>query len=388
MNQIPFNRPFLSGKEFTYLRQALEQGYISGNGAFTRRCQELLERELRGTKVLLTTSCTHALELAALLLELGPGDEVIVPSLTFVSTANAFVMRGARPVFVDSRRDTFNLDETLIEAAITPKTRAIVAMHYGGVGCEMEAIVDTARRHRLALLEDNAHGLFAQYRGQALGTFGAMAALSFHETKNFHCGEGGALILNDKHYLARAEVLREKGTNRAAFFRGEVDKYTWVDVGSNYLLSDALAAFLYAQLEVRGRIQAKRKKVWETYHVQLRDWAAEEGVMLPFIPSHCRPSCHIFQLLLPTMEIRDALIRFLRGNGIHAVFHYQPLHDSAMGRRFGAKPGDCPVAEDVSRRLVRLPFYNGMTEQEQQTVIRSVRQFPVRRTPLSAVISL
>jgi dTDP-4-amino-4,6-dideoxygalactose transaminase len=372
---IPFNRPALVGRELHYISQVILQGHSAGDGAFTRRCQEVLERALGVPKVLLTTSCTDALEMAAVLLDLLPGDEVIVPSFTFVSTANAFALRGARPVFCDVRADTLNLDESRIEAAITRRTRAIVPVHYGGVGCEMDAIGELAARHDLAVVEDNAHGLFARYRGRSLGTFGACATQSFHETKNVMCGEGGALIVNDARYIERAEIVREKGTNRSRFFRGEVDKYTWVDVGSSHLPSDILAAFLYAQLEAREAIQAKRRRIWERYRDGLSDWARRHEVGLPFVPPHCEQSYHLFFIVLPTEASRRRLIAHLRRRRIHAVFHYQPLHLSPMGRRFGGVPGQCEVTERVSDCLLRLPFFNDLTEREQDRVVSAVAEF-------------
>ncbi|GBC78108.1 dTDP-4-amino-4,6-dideoxygalactose transaminase [bacterium HR08] len=375
MYRIPFNWPSFEGQEQAYMVQAVANGHISGDGPFTEKCREILEKQLGALKVLLTPSGTHALELIALLLDIREGDEVIVPSFTFVSTANAFVLRGARPVFADIRPDTLNLDETQLERLITPRTRAIVVVHYAGVGCEMEAILETARRHGVAVVEDNAHGLFGTYKGKPLGTFGCLAALSFHETKNITCGEGGALIINDPQYIERAEIIREKGTDRARFFRGEVDKYTWVDVGSSYLLSDLLAAFLYAQLEVREQIQAKRRRIWEYYAEHLKEWAEAHGVRLPYVPPHCQQSYHLFYLLMPSLEERQALIAHLKARGILSVFHYQPLHLSAMGRRFGGHPGQCPVTEDVSDRLLRLPFYNAMTEEELAAVVSALKEF-------------
>lgn len=369
---IPFNRPSFEGNEMAYVAEALTNGHLSGDGPFTAKCHTLLEKELSVHKVLLTTSGTHALEMAALLLEIGTGDEVIVPSFTFVSTVNAFVLRGARPVFADVRPDTLNLDETRLESRITSRTRAIVPVHYAGVGCEMDPILEIASARGLCVVEDNAHGLFARYKGKYLGTFGRLGAQSFHETKNVMCGEGGALIVNDPELVERAEVLREKGTNRSRFFRGQVDKYTWVDLGSSYLPSDLLAAILYAQLEARHRIQSKRRKVWETYHDGLRDWAKRLAVRLPSIPSHCEHAYHMFYLLMPSGEMRDRLIAHLRSHGILAVFHYLPLHLSDMGKRFGGRSGDCPVTEDASRRLVRLPFYNDLSEKDQQRVIETI----------------
>lgn len=375
--RIPFNKPRLAGNELRYMAQAVELGHISGDGAFTQKCHALLEQVLQVPKVLLTTSCTHALEMAALLLDIGPGDEVIVPSFTFVSTVNVFVLRGARPVFIDVRSDTLNLDESKLKQLITPRTKAIVPVHYAGVGCEMDSILEIARRRGVAVVEDNAHGLFGKYKGKYLGTFGCFAALSFHETKNFTCGEGGALLINESQYAERAEIIREKGTNRSRFFRGEIDKYTWVGIGSSYLPSDLLAAFLYAQLEARGQIQAKRRQAWEYYYVQLKDWAQTHNVRLPVVPPACEQPYHMFYLLLPSLESRRALINHLKDCGISAVFHYLPLHLSPMGQHLSAKTRDFPVTEDVSERLLRLPFHNGLTEAEQAQVVAAITEFDV-----------
>jgi dTDP-4-amino-4,6-dideoxygalactose transaminase len=374
--KVDFNRPVLVGNEFEYMRQAIENGHISGDGPFTKKCHAFLEEELGVPKALLTTSCTHALEMSAILLDLEPGDEVILPDFTFVSTVNAFVLRGAQPVFIDIRPDTLNLDESRLEAAITPKTRVIVPVHYAGVGCEMDSILEIARRHGIAVVEDNAHGLFGQYKGRYLGTFGSMASQSFHETKNFTSGEGGALLINDPTLVDRAEIIREKGTNRSRFFRGQVDKYTWVDIGSSYLPSDLLAAFLFAQFEQREKIQLHRRQVWEMYYAGLKDWAEEHDVQLPFIPSHCEQSYHMFYMLLPDLNLRQRLITYLRDCGVYSVFHYLPLHLSDMGERFGGKIGDCPVTEQVSDRLVRLPFHNALTGAEQEQVIDLLHKFP------------
>jgi dTDP-4-amino-4,6-dideoxygalactose transaminase len=370
---IPFNRPFLAGQELEYVRQAIDSGHTSGNGNFSRRCQELLETLLNAQRVLLATSCTHALEMAAILLNFRDGDEVIIPSFTFVSTASAFVMHGATPVFADIRPDTLNLDENLLETLITPRTRAIVPVHYAGVGCEMDVILNIAARHGLTIVEDNAHGLLGKYRSRPLGTFGTFGTLSFHETKNFSCGEGGALVLNDAAYNERAEIVREKGTNRSRFFRGQVDKYTWVDLGSSYLPSDLLAAHLLAQLEERERIHAARRRIWERYSRELGDWALARQISLPTVPDHCEQSYHMFYLLMPSAAERERLIAGLLRLGVHAVFHYQPLHTSPMGKRLGW--GECPVTEDISDRLVRLPFYTGMSREEQDRVIEAVSTF-------------
>jgi dTDP-4-amino-4,6-dideoxygalactose transaminase len=371
-HRIPFNKPHLTGNEMRYIADAIRIGHSAGDGGFTRSCQALLEEELGVYKALLTTSCTHALEMAALLLEIQPGDEVLVPSFTFVSTVNAFVLRGARPVFIDIRPDTFNMDESLIERRITPRTRAIVPVHYAGVGCEMDAILEIAARHGVPVIEDNAHGLLGKYRGRYLGTFGALAAQSFHETKNFICGEGGALLINEPRYLESAEIIREKGTDRSRFFRGQVDKYTWVGMGSSYVLSDILAAFLLAQLESRDQVQATRRLIWERYYLSLQSWAKEHCVRLPVVPAWCEQSYHMFHILLPTAAHRDALIDHLKRQGILSVFHYVPLHTSAMGHEFGGRPGDCPVTESVSERLLRLPFYNDLTEADQERVIDAI----------------
>jgi dTDP-4-amino-4,6-dideoxygalactose transaminase len=373
--RIPFNRPSPAGRELEYLAEAISSGHLSGDGPFTRRAAGLLADRLGGAPVLLTTSCTHALELAALLLDLEPGDEVILPAFTFVSTANAFVLRGARPVFADVRPDTLNLDEARVAEWMGPRTRAIVPVHYAGVGCEMDALAALAERAGAAIVEDAAHGLFGAFRERPLGTFGALATLSFHETKNVTCGEGGALVVNDRALLARAEVLREKGTDRSRFFRGEVDKYQWVDLGSSYLPSELLAAFLCAQLEAREAIQARRRRLWERYAAGLADWAPARGCRLPVVPGHCQSAWHLFHLLTASLEQRTALIDHLKRRGILAVFHYLPLHLSPMGRRFGGHPGDCPVAEDAADRLLRLPLFNALTDGEQDEVIAAIRAF-------------
>lgn len=373
--RVDFNRPAPVGKELEYVTQAISSGHISGDGPFTKKCHALLEGELGVQKALLTTSCTHALEMMAILLDIQPGDEIIIPDFTFVSTVNAFVLRGATPVFVDVRPDTLNLDETKLEEAITPKTKAIVPVHYAGVGCEMDAILEIANRHSVAVVEDNAHGLFGKYKGKFLGTFGAMASQSFHETKNFTSGEGGALLINAERLIERAEIIREKGTNRSRFFRGQVDKYSWVDVGSSYLPSDILAAFLYGQLEQRERIQSHRKSLWHTYDMALKDWAARNAVTLPTVPAHTDQAYHMYYLLMPDLETRQRFIATLREQGIYTVFHYLPLHLSDMGREFGGQPGDCPVTESVSDRLVRLPFHNVLSGSEQEQVIEMIRKF-------------
>jgi len=374
---IPFNKPTTVGKEAEYMQQALQADHISGDGQFTKKSHALLEQILGVPKVLLTTSCTHALEMSALLLDLKDGDEVIVPSFTFVSSINAFVLRNAKPVFADIRPDTLNLDETKLEALITPRTRAIVVVHYAGVACEMDTIMEIANRHNVPVIEDNAHGLFGKYKGKYLGTFGAMATQSFHETKNFTSGEGGALLINDPKFIEDAEILREKGTNRSRFFRGQVDKYTWVNVGSSYLPSDMLAGFLLAQLEEREQIQNRRREIWETYYKELGDWAEENHVQMPFVPAHCDQSYHMFYILFPSLEKRTAAIAHLKERGIHAVFHYLPLHLSPMGEKYGGKAGDCEVTEQISDQLLRLPFYTNMTSDDQAQVIKALKELHV-----------
>ncbi|MGA2852716.1 MAG: dTDP-4-amino-4,6-dideoxygalactose transaminase [Verrucomicrobiota bacterium] len=375
MNNIPFCRAVMQGRELEYAAKAFAGGHIMGDGPFTKQCQARLESALGVRKALLTTSCTHALEMTALLLDVQPGDEVIVPSFTFVSTVNAFVLRGAKPMFCDIRPDTLNLDEARLEVLITMRTKAIVPVHYAGVGCEMDAIMEIARRHGVAVVEDNAHGLFGKYKGRWLGTFGCLATQSFHETKNFTCGEGGALLVNDERLIERAEIIREKGTNRSRFFRGQVDKYTWVDIGSSYVVADILAAFLFGQLEQCPAIQDRRRAIWEQYDAGLRDWCATWGVRQPVVPAHCEQPFHMYYLLLPSLEKRQALITYLRERGIQSVFHYLPLHLSDMGRQFGGQSGQCPVTEDVSDRLLRLPFYNTLDEATQARVIEEVKQF-------------
>jgi dTDP-4-amino-4,6-dideoxygalactose transaminase len=373
--RIPFNRPFATGDELDYIRAAIATPKFSGDGSFTAQCHRLLEQSLGIQRALLTTSCTHALEMAALLLDTGSEDEVMVPSFAFPSAANAFVLRGAKPIFVDIRADTLNIDESQIEQRISPRTKAIFLVHYAGVGCEMDTIMAMARRHGVAVVEDNAHGLYGRYRGRYLGTLGQLATLSFHETKNFTCGEGGALLINDAKFIQRAEILREKGTDRSRFFRGEIDKYTWVDVGSSYLPSDLLAAFLRAQLEHRDQIQSRRRQIWETYARELTSWAETNSVRLPSVPAECEQTYHMFYMIMPSFESRQALISHLAGFGILAVFHYLPLHLSPMGLRFGGRQGDCPVTEDLADRLVRLPFFTGMSSAEQSQVIEAVREF-------------
>lgn len=373
--RIPFNKPTRLGHEIEYVNDSLANRHISGDGDFSKKCHAFLEDSLGVCKALLTTSCTHALEMAALLLEIQPGDEVIVPSFTFVSSVNAFVLRGAKPVFADIHPDTLNLDERQLPALITDRTRAIVLVHYAGVACNMDAIMSLARERNIAVIEDNAHGLFARYKGRYLGTFGELATLSFHETKNFTCGEGGALLINDISLIERAEIIREKGTNRSRFFRGQVDKYTWVDLGSSYLPSDMLAAFLLAQFECAREIQARRREIWHRYDLRLRDWAAINHVQLPAVPDNVEQSYHLYYLILPSVRVRHALIQHLKQRGILSVFHYQPLHLSTMGMGFGGKSGDCPVTEDIADRLLRLPFYYALSPADQDEVIAALLAF-------------
>ncbi len=365
----------MRGRELDYAAKAFAGGHIMGDGPFTKQCHARLELALGVRKALLTTSCTHALEMTALLLDIQPGDEVIVPSFTFVSTANAFALRRAKIIFADIRADTLNLDESQLEDLISPRTRVVVPVHYAGVGCEMDVIGDIASRHGLSVVEDNAHGLFGKFRGRWLGTFGCLAAQSFHETKNITCGEGGALLINDERLIERAEIIREKGTDRSRFFRGQVDKYSWVDLGSSYVMSDVLAAFLYAQLEVWQTIQSQRQRIWEYYDLHLRGWARERGIGCPVVPAHCEQSHHMYYLVMPSLEQRQALIAFLKARGILSVFHYLPLHLSPMGRRMGGRNGSCPVSEQTSDRLVRLPFYNSLNPEAQDEVISAIRQF-------------
>ncbi|MGI9252342.1 MAG: dTDP-4-amino-4,6-dideoxygalactose transaminase [Thermomicrobiales bacterium] len=369
--RYPFNRACLPDASRDYLLQAAA-GVISGDGPFGKRCEAWLESALGCPRALLTTSCTHALEMAALLLGIGPGDEVILPSFTFVSAANAVVLRGARPVFVDIRRDTLNLDERQIEQAITPRTRAIMVVHYAGVACDMDAIGEIAARHGLPVIEDNAHGLFGGWRGRPLGAFGALSTASFHETKNLTCGEGGALIVNDPALIERAEIIREKGTDRSRFFRGQVDKYSWVDAGSSYVISDLLAAVLLGQLEEHERIQTGRERIWQRYAAELAGWAEAQGVGLPVMPEGADPAWHQFYLIMPSLADRQAFIAHLRQRGIMAVFHYLPLHLSIMGRNLGGAPGDCRVTEEMSDRLVRLPLYLDLEDVDLDAIIEVI----------------
>jgi dTDP-4-amino-4,6-dideoxygalactose transaminase len=372
---IPFNRPTRTANDLSYIQESIASGYLSGDGPFTKRCHRLLEKVTSSPKALLTTSCTHALEMAAFLLDLKAGDEVIVPAFTFVSSVNAFVIRGARPVFADVRSDTLGLDERLLERLITPRTRAIVVVHYAGIPCEMDTINQIAAAHGISVIEDNAHGLFGAYKGRPLGSLSRMATLSFHETKNVTCGEGGALLINDPSLVDRAEIIREKGTDRSRFFRGQVDKYGWVDVGSSYLPSDLLAAMLCAQLEDRAKVQARRRALWERYAGTLGAWAEQRNIIIPPIPATCDQSYHMFHVRMPSVAARNALVAHLKARSILAVSHYVPLNVSKAGRTFGGRDGECPVAEDIAERLLRLPFFTNMSDDEQATVIETLLAF-------------
>jgi dTDP-4-amino-4,6-dideoxygalactose transaminase len=373
---IPFNRPTTVGRELEYLTQVVMSGRWSGDGRFTRECERVLCDQSGSPRALLTTSCTDALEMAALLLNLREGDEVIVPAFTFVSTANAFALRGARIVFADIRPDTLNIDERRISSLITSRTKAIVVVHYAGVGCEMDVISAISKENGLVVIEDNAHGLFGSYRSRPLGSLGDLATLSFHETKNITCGEGGALLVNRSDWVERAEIIREKGTDRSRFFRGQVDKYGWVDLGSSFLPSDILAAILLGQLEQRSAVQTRRREVWQRYKTGLDDWATSRGVGLPFVPVHCEQAYHMFYLMMPSLDARERLIQHLAGVGIMAVFHYLPLNKSAMAVRLGCSSA-CPVTEDISDRLVRLPFFASLSGDEQGQVVDRILAAPI-----------
>jgi len=370
--RIPFNKPFIVGKELYYIAQSVLQLKTSGDGLYTKEAQDLMKGTFGAREILLTTSCTAALDLAAILADVKDGDEIILPSFTFSSTANAFVLRGARPVFIDCRRDTLNIDENLIEAAITARTRAIAPVHYAGVGCEMDAISKIAQKHRLTVIEDAAQGVNAKYKGRYLGTIGDIGAYSFHETKNFICGEGGAIVLNRPELVERAEIVREKGTDRTRFFRGEVDKYTWVDIGSSFLPSDILAAFLYAQLENMEVITKKREEIYRHYEALLRPLADRGLLTLPIVPAECESNYHMYYIVLNSFDERTKLIEHLKAQGILALFHYVPLHTSPMGTAMGYRAGMLPVTETVSERLLRLPMYYEMQESEVESVVREI----------------
>jgi dTDP-4-amino-4,6-dideoxygalactose transaminase len=374
--KIPFNLPTPMGHELEYIRTAiLDHKHLSGDGYYTKLASEYLEQQFSIKKALLTTSCTDALEMSALLLNIQPGDEVIFPSFTFVSTLNAFVLRGAKPVYADIRPDTLNIDERQIEKLLTPKTKAVVLVHYAGVACEMDSIMKLSRAHGFAVIEDNAHALFGKYKGRWLGTFGSVATQSFHETKNFTCGEGGALLINDANWIERAEIIREKGTNRSRFFRGQVDKYSWVDFGSSFLMSDILAAFLFAQFEKAEQIQLRRKQIWTKYNLLLKNWAAQNHVGLPYVPADCSQAFHMFYLMMPTLKQRSKLIEHLKERQIMSVFHYLPLHLSDMGRKLGGEIYKLPITETVSDRILRLPFFNSMSDSDIERVAIAIQEF-------------
>jgi len=373
--KIPFNKPFMTGKELWYISQAHHRGMLAGDGHFTKECHGWLERQTGSSKALLTHSCTAALEMAAILAECKPGDEVIMPSYTFVSTANAFVLRGAVPVFIDIRPDTLNMDERLIEAAITPRTKAIVPVHYAGVGCDMEAIMEIAARHDLLVIEDAAQGLMASYKGRALGSIGHIGCISFHETKNIISGEGGAVLVNDPRFLERAEVIREKGTNRSQFFRGMVDKYTWVDVGSSYLPGELIAAFLYAQMEEAENITKRRLSIWSRYHERFERLENAGRVRRPVTPPDCTHNAHMYYLLVADLDQRTRLLAWLKERDIHSVFHYVPLHTSPAGEKFGRTSGKLPVTEEVGDRLLRLPLMVELADSDICHICEQVEEF-------------
>ncbi|WP_313373634.1 dTDP-4-amino-4,6-dideoxygalactose transaminase [Pantoea sp. CTOTU50773] len=373
---IPFNAPPVVGSELEYMQSAMASGKLCGDGGFTRRCQQWMEQHFGSKKVLLTPSCTASLEMAALLIDIQPGDEVIMPSYTFVSTANAFVLRGAVIVFVDVRPDTLNIDETLIEAAITERTRAIVPVHYAGVACEMDSIMALAAKHQLFVIEDAAQGVMSQYKGRALGTIGHIGCFSFHETKNYTAGgEGGATLINDAKLVERAEIIREKGTNRSQFFRGQVDKYTWRDIGSSYLMADLQAAYLWAQLEAAERINQQRLRLWQRYYDALQPLAAAGRIELPVVPENCRHNAHMFYIKLSDSDDRQALINWMKEAEILTVFHYIPLHSSPAGERFGRFHGDDRFTTKESERLLRLPLFYNLSDNNQRTVISSLLSF-------------
>jgi dTDP-4-amino-4,6-dideoxygalactose transaminase len=376
---IPFNRPYMTGKELFYIAEAHFNGMLAGDGPFTTRCHGWLEKRANCNKALLTHSCTAALEMAALLLDIQPGDEIIMPSYTFVSTANAFVLRGGVPVFVDIREDTLNLDERLIEAAITPHTKAIVPVHYAGVACEMDTIMDIARRNGLKVVEDAAQGVMSSYKGRALGSIGDLGAFSFHETKNVISGEGGALLVNDQELVVHAEIIREKGTDRSQFFRGEVDKYTWQEVGSSFLPGELIAAFLWAQLEEAQTITDQRMAIWERYHAALASFEAKGVLRRPVVPDVCQHNAHMYYVLLAPGIDRQLVLSELKRNGINSVFHYVPLHSSPAGQRYGRVHGALEVTNRQSERLVRLPMWVGLIEEQQDRIVemRLAMQFVV-----------
>ncbi len=370
--RIPFNKPFIIGKEYEYIKEAIKNGKISGNGVFTKKCNNYIQDTFDIKKAFLTTSCTDALEMSGLLIDLKPGDEVIMPSFTFVSTANAVLLRGAIPRFIDIRRDTLNMDETLIKDTINDRTKAILPVHYAGVPCEMDTIMKLAEEFAIYVIEDAAQGIDSKYKGRPIGSIGHLAAFSFHETKNIISGEGGALLVNDEEMVERAEIIWEKGTNRTKFFRGEIDKYTWVDIGSSFLPSELTAAFLWAQFEHLNEIQQRRNYLWQRYFEGL---SGVSDILLPTIPQDILHNSHIFQILLPSEELRDSLMTHLKSKGILAVFHYVPLHTSPKGMELGYKENDFPVTEEISGRLLRLPLFHDLKEIEQDEIIAIIKDF-------------
>lgn len=372
---IPFNVAAVTGSELAYIQQAISDSKLCGDGPFTKRCSEWLEANGNTRKALLTTSCTHALEMSAILADIRPGDEVIMPSYTFVSTANAFVLRGAKIVFVDIRPDTLNIDERLIESAITPRTKAIVPVHYAGVSCEMDTILELGAKYRALVIEDAAQGVMSSYKGKALGSIGHMGCHSFHETKNYNCGEGGAILLNDERFVARAEIIREKGTNRSRFFRGQVDKYTWVDIGSSYLPSEVNAAYLLAQLEHAHEINENRLTNWNLYYEGLKDLAGAGRIELPTVPEHCKHNAHLFYIKTRNLEERTALLRYMRDNGVAAAFHYIPLHSTPVGLQHGTFHGEDRYTTKESERLARLPLYYKLRREEAEKIVELVHAF-------------
>lgn len=375
MNQIPFNKPYMTGKELWYISQAHHAGQLAGDGKYTKKCHQWLESQTNSHKALLTHSCTAALEMSAILADLKPGDEVIMPSYTFVSTANAFVLRGAVPVFIDIRPDTLNLDETLVEAAITEHTRAIVPVHYAGVGCEMDTLQQIASKYQLLLIEDAAQGLMASYKGKPLGSFGDLGCFSFHETKNIISGEGGALIVNNPKFIEQAEIIREKGTNRSQFFRGQVDKYTWIDKGSSFLPGELIAAFLYAQFEEAEQIINTRLKIWDYYHELLEPLEKAGKLRRPIIPSNCQHNAHMYYIILETLQVRTKLITHLKNQGIISVFHYVPLHSSSAGQLYGRVGGNMQNTNNTSDCLLRLPLFPDLTSSQLEKVVENINNF-------------
>jgi dTDP-4-amino-4,6-dideoxygalactose transaminase len=381
-DEIPFNWPYMTGKELFYIAESHFKGHLAGDGTFTKNCHNWLEKRSGCSKALLTHSCTAALEMAALLLDIQPGDEIIMPSYTFVSTANAFVLRGGVPIFVDIRKDTLNLDESLIEAAITSRTRAIAVVHYAGVACEMDTIMSIARRYNLHVVEDAAQGVMASYKGQALGSIGSLGAYSFHETKNVISGEGGALLVNSPELVLQAEIIREKGTNRSQFVRGKVDKYTWQEIGSSFLPGEIIAAFLWAQLQEADWITQKRMDIWEYYHKKLESLESKGILRRPVVPDDCQHNAHMYYILLSSKLDRDQVLRELKEKNINSVFHYVPLHSSPAGRRYGRVHGTLEVTDTLSERLIRLPLWVGLTHSQQDKVVDVLEKVSISEAPL------